>query len=78
MTEGPLTLAEKIWSAHRVMTLESGAEVIAIDRLLLHERTGGVALKSLEEAGRTVMHPRACSRRWTTSSIRSPAAPTRR
>ncbi|GLK46085.1 MULTISPECIES: 3-isopropylmalate dehydratase large subunit [Novosphingobium] len=57
MTEGPLTLAEKIWSAHRVMTLESGAEVIAIDRLLLHERTGGVALKSLEEAGRTVMHP---------------------
>ncbi|WP_103729958.1 aconitase family protein [Novosphingobium sp. HII-3] len=54
---GPRTLAEKIWSAHRVMTLESGADLIAIDRLLLHERTGGVALKSLEEAGRAVMQP---------------------
>jgi len=53
----PRTLGEKIWSAHRVLTLESGADVIAIDRLLLHERTGGVALKSLEEAGRAVMHP---------------------
>lgn len=61
MSEGPdctpRTLADKIWSAHRILTLDSGAEVIAIDRLLLHERTGGVALKSLEEAGRSVMHP---------------------
>nr|WP_313958568.1 aconitase family protein [Novosphingobium sp. 9] len=52
------TLAEKIWSAHRVLTLESGAEIVAIDRLLLHERTGGVALKSLEAAGRHVSRPR--------------------
>lgn len=51
------TLAEKIWQAHRITVLESGADLIAIDRLLLHERTGGVALRSLEEAGRTVLHP---------------------
>lgn len=55
--EAPLTLAEKIWRAHRVAVLDTGVEIVAIDRLLLHERTGGVALKSLEAAGRTVMAP---------------------
>ena len=52
-----LTLAEKIWRAHCIADLPGGAELLAIDRLLLHERTGGVALKSLEEAGREVLAP---------------------
>lgn len=53
----PLTLAEKIWRAHRIAGLASGAELLAIDRLMLHERTGGVALKSLEMAKREVLAP---------------------
>lgn len=53
----PLTLAEKIWRAHRIADLAGGAQLLAIDRLMLHERTGGVALRSLEAAGRQVMAP---------------------
>jgi len=53
----PLTLAEKIWRAHHIADLASGARLVAIDRLLLHERTGGVALQSLEAAGREVLAP---------------------
>ncbi len=51
------TLAGKIWDQHVVAELDSGAALVAVDRLLLHERTGGVALKSLDAAGRTVMRP---------------------
>jgi 3-isopropylmalate/(R)-2-methylmalate dehydratase large subunit len=52
-----LTLAEKLWRAHRVAPLDGGTDLLLIDRILLHERTGGVALQSLADAGRTVMAP---------------------
>jgi 3-isopropylmalate/(R)-2-methylmalate dehydratase large subunit len=52
-----LTLAGAIWNAHVVADLAGGSDLLAIDRLLLHERTGGVALKSLDEAGRQVLAP---------------------
>jgi 3-isopropylmalate/(R)-2-methylmalate dehydratase large subunit len=51
------TLFEKIWDTHRVAEMPSGADLILIDRILLHERTGGVALKSLLVAGRRVLAP---------------------
>lgn len=51
------TLAGAIWDAHVVADLGGGSDLLAIDRLLLHERTGGVALKSLDEAGRQVLAP---------------------
>ncbi len=51
------TLFEKLWDQHRVCSTEDGADLLAIDRLLLHERTGGVALKSLAESGRKVRDP---------------------
>jgi len=35
----------------------TGAAFLAIDRVFLHERTGGVALKTLEESGRSVKSP---------------------
>lgn len=66
MTEGtysiapqgaPRTLAAKLWQEHLVATLGGGTDLITIDRLLLHERTGGVALKSLDAAGRSVLAP---------------------
>lgn len=51
------TAFEKIWESHRVDRLGDGTDLILIDRILLHERTGGVALKSLKESGRSVNDP---------------------
>ncbi|WP_159982015.1 MULTISPECIES: 3-isopropylmalate dehydratase large subunit [unclassified Novosphingobium] len=57
------TLFDKLWDAHLVRNLSSGEDgdggtgLIAIDRILLHERTGGIALKALEESGRDVRDP---------------------
>ena len=48
-----LTLVDKIWAEHSAKTL-GDVTLLAIDRILLHERTGGVALASLRESGRTV------------------------
>jgi 3-isopropylmalate/(R)-2-methylmalate dehydratase large subunit len=53
---GPRTLFEKLWDTHRVASIADGG-LILIDRVLLHERTGGIALQSLAEAGRTVAAP---------------------
>ena len=52
----PATLFEKIWSAHRIDENPTG-DLILIDRILLHERTGGVALQSLTAVGRRVVAP---------------------
>ncbi len=52
------TLFEKIWATHRVATIDGSTDLILIDRVLLHERTGGVALKSLAAAGHAVLAPR--------------------
>ncbi len=51
------TLFDKLWERHRVCDAGDGYDLIAIDRLLLHERTGGVALKSLQESGYKVRDP---------------------
>lgn len=48
---------EKIWSAHVVVELGEGSALIAIDRIFLHERTGAAALRSMRQAGRTVVDP---------------------
>nr|WP_070958665.1 3-isopropylmalate dehydratase large subunit [Hyphomonas sp. Mor2] len=53
----PQTLFDKLWAQHRVCEAGDGYDLIAIDRLLLHERTGGVALKSLRESGHPVRDP---------------------
>ena len=46
------TLFAKIWDAHSV-----AGNLIAIDRVFLHERTGSVALKELAAARRHVRNP---------------------
>jgi len=51
------TLFEKIWEAHRVADTATGASLIAIDRVFLHERTGAAALKSMAQANRPVRDP---------------------
>jgi 3-isopropylmalate/(R)-2-methylmalate dehydratase large subunit len=56
--EAPMaSLVEKIWASHRAATTPGGADLIAIDRIFLHERTGASALKSMAAAGRPVRDP---------------------
>jgi 3-isopropylmalate/(R)-2-methylmalate dehydratase large subunit len=52
-----LSLFEKLWRQHLVAELDEGDSLIHIDRVFLHERTGGVALQALAEAGHTVRNP---------------------
>jgi len=54
----PQTLFEKIWRRHLVRSLPDDTGLVLIDRVLLHERTGGIALKSLQAAGRKLLSPR--------------------
>jgi 3-isopropylmalate/(R)-2-methylmalate dehydratase large subunit len=53
----PRTLVDTIWDAHRVETTPGGADLIAIDRVFLHERTGASALKRMAEMKRRVRDP---------------------
>ena len=53
----PSTLFDKLWAQHLVHSNDAGVGLIAIDRVFLHERTGGIALKSLRAAGRQVADP---------------------
>jgi len=57
MEAAPRTLFAKIWQRHRIADLPGGAALIAIDRVFLHERTGAVALRSLQASGRRVVDP---------------------
>ncbi|UNC16537.1 3-isopropylmalate dehydratase large subunit (plasmid) [Acidiphilium multivorum] len=54
------TIFEKIWSEHCVSEINDEVGLLLIDRILLHERTGGVALQGLATAGRTVKAPHNC------------------
>jgi 3-isopropylmalate/(R)-2-methylmalate dehydratase large subunit len=53
----PRTLFARLWDSHVVARLGPGEDLIAIDRVLLHERTGSVALRSLAAKGRAVVDP---------------------
>jgi 3-isopropylmalate/(R)-2-methylmalate dehydratase large subunit len=53
----PRTIFEKLWDAHLIRDLEGGTGLVLVDRIMLHERTGGIALKSLAADGRTVADP---------------------
>jgi len=51
------TIIEKLWDEHRVADLGDANALIYIDRVFFHERTGSIALKGLEAAGRKVRNP---------------------
>ncbi len=53
----PRTLFDKLWDSHCIATEQNGESLLYIDRVCLHERTGGIALKSLEEGGLSVRRP---------------------
>lgn len=51
------TIIDKIWRQHLVAELPDGTSLIYVDRVLLHERMGSIALTGLADAGRRVRSP---------------------
>ncbi|PHQ66812.1 MAG: 3-isopropylmalate dehydratase large subunit [Robiginitomaculum sp.] len=51
------TLFDKLWQAHNVRALDGGEDLLYIDRIFLHERTGGIALVSMAADGHKVRSP---------------------
>jgi len=51
------TLFEKLWNLHTVSDLGDGEYLLHIDRIFLHERTGGIALQNVAERGLKVRFP---------------------
>ncbi len=51
------TIVEKIWDLHCVADLGDATHLLYIDRIFLHERTGSIALKGLENEQRRVRNP---------------------
>jgi 3-isopropylmalate/(R)-2-methylmalate dehydratase large subunit len=52
-----LSLFEKLWREHLVERQDDGTDLVYIDRVFLHERTGSIALSSLQADGRKVFCP---------------------
>lgn len=53
----PATLVDKLWQAHLVSELSADTSLLYIDRLLLHERSGGRMLQGVRAAGRDIFDP---------------------
>nr|MDQ2723580.1 aconitase family protein [Actinomycetota bacterium] len=54
---GPQTLVEKLWEQHRIDAFDAQTDLMSIDRVILHERSGALALRALSDDGRTVANP---------------------
>ena len=52
-----LNLFEKIWNQHLITQINDTTDLIYIDRIFLHERTGSIALNSIKESNRTIKRP---------------------
>ena len=52
------TLFEKIWDNHVVESFDDGNDLIYIDRIFLHERTGSIALQNLHDRNIAVRNPK--------------------
>lgn len=57
MSARPTTAYEKIRALHEVHRFEDGASLLYIDRIMLHERTGSVALTNMLDEKRKVLCP---------------------
>lgn len=53
----PQTLFDKLWKAHEIQSLNDRESLLWIDRIFLHERTGSIALKHMQDTGRAVRAP---------------------
>jgi 3-isopropylmalate/(R)-2-methylmalate dehydratase large subunit len=47
------TLFDKIWAAHQVGDIPGGRAALVIDRMTLHELSGGYALRDMQKSGET-------------------------
>lgn len=57
MTAAPQTAYDKMRALHEVRRFDDGSSLIWIDRIMLHERTGAVALSNMIEDGRAIRDP---------------------
>ena len=57
MVANPRTIIEKIWDEHVVAESADDQCLLQVDRIVLHDRAGGVVLGPIREAGHTVAHP---------------------
>jgi 3-isopropylmalate/(R)-2-methylmalate dehydratase large subunit len=55
----PRTAFEKIRGLHEVHRFDDGASLLFIGRIMLHERTGSIALTNMLDENRRVLHPDA-------------------
>ena len=53
----PTTFFEKVWRDHVIADLGDDAALLQIDRLFLHEMSGSVAIRQLEQSGRAAASP---------------------
>ncbi|OED37603.1 3-isopropylmalate dehydratase [Chromatiales bacterium (ex Bugula neritina AB1)] len=51
------TLFDKLLQAHQIKQFDDGSSLVLIDRIMLHERTGTIALNNLIDDNRAVAHP---------------------
>ncbi|MBI3374135.1 MAG: 3-isopropylmalate dehydratase large subunit [Betaproteobacteria bacterium] len=52
---GTRTFFDKVWDDHVALRLQHGADLLQIDRLVLHELSGSQAVRALADAGREPM-----------------------
>jgi 3-isopropylmalate/(R)-2-methylmalate dehydratase large subunit len=57
-TPGPRTYFEKIWDDHFIKAFDSQEHLLQIDRLMLHEAMGTVAMREVLQEKRSVASPR--------------------
>jgi 3-isopropylmalate/(R)-2-methylmalate dehydratase large subunit len=53
----PASIIDKIWSQHLVSDLGAGTCLVHIDRIMMHDRGGGLTLRKLTESGNPVARP---------------------
>lgn len=51
------TLHDRLWDEHSILQQDDGAELLHLDRIVLHERSGPIALRMLEDTGREPFDP---------------------
>lgn len=54
----PRTMFDKIWDQHVVTELGDGWSLLYLDRILIHDLSGGRAIREITEAGHSVAEPR--------------------
>jgi 3-isopropylmalate/(R)-2-methylmalate dehydratase large subunit len=54
----PRTMFDKIWDQHVVTELGDGWSLLYLDRILIHDLSGGRAIREITEAGHNVAEPR--------------------